>query len=373
MLASERFGKVMHGRDLGRYRVAPRDSVVADPMLLWDGSIGLQTVVDAGLVSPDYRVYQPARGVDPTFLGYVVRSPLMLPHYQSGARGTNVRRNRIARTDFLAIPLKVPPLSEQKKIAVILSSLDEAIEATRAVIEQLQVVKNAMMTELLARGLPGRHTRFRQTEIGEVPEAWEVLTTERVTERVVVGIVIKPASYYVSSGVPALRSKNVRPNRIDLHDLVYISSESNQLLRKSQIRAGDVVTVRTGAPGTSCEVPDYLDGANCIDLIVSTPKEGRLLGGFLALLMNSYVGETTVALRKGGLAQQHFNVGAMKETPLPIPPLEEQKEIVATMNVLGAREREESKVRSGLESLKAALMSALLTGEVRVKPDEDAA
>src|SRR6185437_1748141 len=61
MLASERFGKVMHGRDLSRYRLARRDHIVADPMLLWDGSIGAQQVVDAGLVSPDYRVYQPTK------------------------------------------------------------------------------------------------------------------------------------------------------------------------------------------------------------------------------------------------------------------------------------------------------------------------
>jgi hypothetical protein len=48
MLASERFGKVMHGRNLSRYRIAPRNHIVADPMLLWDGSIGIQRVVDAG-------------------------------------------------------------------------------------------------------------------------------------------------------------------------------------------------------------------------------------------------------------------------------------------------------------------------------------
>ena len=66
--------------------------------------------------------------------------------------------------------LLLPPLAEQKKIASILSSVDEAIEATQAVLDQLHVVKKAMMAELLTRGLPGRHTRFKQTEIGEVPE-----------------------------------------------------------------------------------------------------------------------------------------------------------------------------------------------------------
>jgi hypothetical protein len=73
-----------------------------------------------------------------------------------------------------AWPVVLPSVPEQKKIAAILSSVDQAIEATQAMIEQLQVVKKAMMAELFTRGLPGRHTRFKRTEIGEVPEEWRV-------------------------------------------------------------------------------------------------------------------------------------------------------------------------------------------------------
>ena len=64
-----------------------------------------------------------------------------------------------------------PPLPEQRKIAAILSSVDDAIEKTQAVIDQLQVVKRGLMQELLTRGLPGRHTQFKPTEIGNVPKA----------------------------------------------------------------------------------------------------------------------------------------------------------------------------------------------------------
>lgn len=64
----------------------------------------------------------------------------------------------------------MPPLPEQRKIAAILSSVDEVIEKTEAVIEQLGVVKRAMMQELLTRGMPGatrgssrrRSGRFRR-------------------------------------------------------------------------------------------------------------------------------------------------------------------------------------------------------------------
>lgn len=52
--------------------------------------------------------------------------------------------------------------------------MDDAIEKTQAVIDQVQVVKYGLMQELLTRGLPGRHTGFQRTEIGEIPADWDV-------------------------------------------------------------------------------------------------------------------------------------------------------------------------------------------------------
>ena len=58
--------------------------------------------------------------------------------------------------------------------------MDDAIEKTQAAIDQVQVVKRGLMQELLTRGLPGRHMRFKQTEIGDIPEGWEVVALSSV-------------------------------------------------------------------------------------------------------------------------------------------------------------------------------------------------
>lgn len=340
------------------------------------GAIKRLDAHDAGVVSPLYICFRAHRPD-------VASSDYLVHCFEGGQVESSLRaiakegaRNHgllnVKASEFFEISLRLPPLPEQRKIAAILSSVDDAIESTQAVIDQLGVVKKAMMAELLTRGLPGRHTRFKQTEIGEVPEGWGIATIGSVTERIVVGVVVKPASYYAPSGVPALRSKNVRADRLALADLVFFSQASNELLSKSKMRAGDVLTVRTGDPGVSCVVPEYLDGANCIDLILSTPDRRRLLPGFLSRLMNSHIGGASVAMRKGGLAQQHFNVGAMKETLIPVPPIEEQQLIVQTLVSIDAKAAVESELKGGLLQLKSALMSVLLTGEVRVKPDEDA-
>ncbi len=76
------------------------------------------------------------------------------------------------KTPKFRLKFHLPVLPGQRKIAAILSSVDGAIEKTQAVIEQVQVVKRGLMQELLTRGLPGRHTQFKQTEIGEIPEVW---------------------------------------------------------------------------------------------------------------------------------------------------------------------------------------------------------
>ena len=83
----------------------------------------------------------------------------------------------VTASDVEAYPLSLPPLPEQRKIAAILSSVDDAIEKTQAIIDQVQVVKRGLMQELLTRGLPGRHTQVQadrdREEIGrDEPDGW---------------------------------------------------------------------------------------------------------------------------------------------------------------------------------------------------------
>ena len=107
----------------------------------------------------------------------------------------------------------VPPLSEQRKIAAILSSVDDAIEKTQAVIDQVQVVKRGLMQELLTRGLPERHTRFKQTEVGEIPEGWR---TSRIGEIASCDYGTSESLQSCSGEIPVLRMGNLRDGRVSL-------------------------------------------------------------------------------------------------------------------------------------------------------------
>ncbi|MBI3304058.1 MAG: restriction endonuclease subunit S [Deltaproteobacteria bacterium] len=144
-----------------------------------------------------------------------------------------------------------------------------------------------------------------------------------------------------------------------------MSDESNALLSKSIIRAGDVVTVRTGYPGTSCVVPSHLDGANCVDLIISRPST-EIVPAFLALWINSPLGRDQILKVQGGLAQQHFNVGELKTLLIAKPDRDEQVRIVEQIATLDSCISHAVETEAKLSRLKSGLMTDLLTGRVRV-------
>ena len=128
------------------------------------GSVGAVTWVAGDFWPIDTTYYvRPKEAGDLRWLYYAV-SALGLEKLNEATGTPGLNRNTAARRAFT-----VPPLPEQRKIAAILSSVDDAIEKTQAVIGQVQVVKRGLMQELLTRGLP-----FKRTEIGEIPQGWQL-------------------------------------------------------------------------------------------------------------------------------------------------------------------------------------------------------
>jgi type I restriction enzyme, S subunit len=264
---------------------------------------------------------------------------------------------------------------EQRRIAAVLDTLDEAIRWTEQVIAKLQQTKQGLLHDLLTWGvdengeLRPSHAEaphlYKDSALGWFPRAWGWSDGATVCREIVVGIVVRPTQYYRDEGVPVLRSANIREDHLDPSDLVYMSRRDHAIMSKSAVAPGDVVTVRTGYPGTTCVVPDALPEANCVDIIISRP--GRLItAAFLSTWVNSSFGKGLVLRVQGGLAQQHFNIGEMKRLVVMVPPLAEQHRINEIMATARARLDEEQVTLSKLYTLKHGLSHDLLTGRVRV-------
>jgi type I restriction enzyme S subunit len=140
------------------------------------------------------------------------------------------------------------------------------------------------------------------------------------------------ASRYVEAGIPFLRSQNVKPGRIDMSSVAYIDEVFHSELEKSQLRAGDLVIVRTGEPGVTAVVPDGLGPLNCSDLVIARPLPGvnvRFLCYAINETARAYVLAHTV-----GAVQQHFNVASAKKLTVCLPSSGEQQAIVEVLGAL---------------------------------------
>lgn len=200
------------------------------------------------------------------------------------------------------------------------------------------------------------------------PALWRRVHVSDVCETVSVGIVIQPSQYYVApdQGIRAFRSANVGENRIVDRDWVYLSHEGHRANSKSSLRAGDVLVVRSGAPGTACVVTEEYAGSNCIDIVFARPHQDQVLPEYLAEFTNSPVGRRHVLGTQGGLALKHFNVGAYKQLELLLPGVTEQKRIVDLFAAWDTAIQKSEQLIAAMTKRKAGLMAELLTGHRRI-------
>ncbi|MGC2064450.1 MAG: restriction endonuclease subunit S [Thermodesulfovibrionales bacterium] len=250
----------------------------------------------------------------------------------------------------LRIPL--PSLVDQVRISTILSKAEALIAHRKESLRLLGELLKSTFLEMF--GDPVRNEK-----------GWITLPGKDYSDLITVGVVVKPASYYTDTGVIALRSLNIKPNRIDQDNIVYFSREASEgPLAKSVLRTGDVVIVRTGKTGSAAVIPPLLNGYNCIDLIIVRPKTTILNPYYLAYLLNSERGIALVAAREVGGIQKHFNIGAMNKIHFPIPPIDFQKkfaQIVEKVEALKARYQTSLKE---LENLYGSLSQRAFKGEL---------
>lgn len=158
-----------------------------------------------------------------------------------------------------------------------------------------------------------------------MPANWREYSLGDLCSEITVGHVGSMINEYRDSGIPFFRSKNIREYRIDWDDVKYISQSFHKKLKKSTLRPGDVAVVRTGKPGTACVIPDYIDEANCSDLVIMRVNPQRLSAYFLSYYLNS-VANHQINSQLVGAVQQHFNVGAAKKLSITIPDRNEQEQ-----------------------------------------------
>jgi len=148
--------------------------------------------------------------------------------------------------------------------------------------------------------------------------------------------------------------------------VLFVDPEYEFLFRNKRLRGGDLLTARTGYPGTTCVVPSCYESAQSFTTLITRPKKSEVESNYLCHFINSEAGQRFFTQSQIGGAQKNVNAGTLRVMPIPIPKLPEQRAIAGALSdvdaLIGALDRLIAKKRD----LKQAAMQQLLTGQTRL-------
>ncbi|MDQ0744666.1 type I restriction enzyme S subunit [Clavibacter sp. B3I6] len=146
---SEKFKKRIASEDVSTYKVARRGQLVVG-FPIDEGVLDFQLRHEAGIVSPAYGVWDADSALaDPKYLGRYLRSNRALAYYKSKLRGSTARRRSLPSSVFLELPVFLPPLDEQVRLAAILDRADALRAKRRQVLAHLEALPQVMLNELI--------------------------------------------------------------------------------------------------------------------------------------------------------------------------------------------------------------------------------
>ena len=344
-----------------------KDSETADeigiPSVVTDNMPGVLCGYHLGVARPSPAL------VDGPFLAAALNSTTSRRHFTRVANG--VTRFGLTLEAARSVPVLLPPMPEQRAIADVLDSIDEAIERTEAVIAATETLRDSLLRELLTRGVPGWHTEWKDVPgIGTMPADWEVVRLGEVIADGPTNGIYKPESDY-GSGTPIIRINDFIPGElVNLECLRRVRLEPGEMQRYA-IREGEILINRVNSMshiGKTVLVPAIgeiaLFESNMMKLKLNDdvhPKFGELV------LLSDLARRHFVARAKKAVQQASINQQDVAALPFPLPSMQEQQMIVDTVQSVDRRIDAGRIISVSLVRAKSTIADALLTGRIRLE------
>ncbi len=286
------------------------------------------------------------------WLSYVLASDVVRAHMSDRATGTSGSMKNISQDAFLSISILIPPLAEQRKIAAILSTWDEAITLTGQLIAALQRRKQALMQLLLTGAV-----RFP-----EFDEEWKVTELRELVEPISRTESVKPEAEYRLIGVRWYVAG------VHIHEIRQGSEIITQLL--SRVQKNDILYnkmwVTKAAFGIAKEEHEGAYGTSEYPQFLAKPE--KLDTGYIEYVFNDPTFQyQATTLCRGTTGRARLNPSDFVRIKIDLPSVSEQKKIASLLQSCDEEIEIYSNYLSGLQSQKRGLMQQLLTGAVRVQ------
>lgn len=224
---------------------------------------------------------------------------------------------------------------EQRKIAEIISTVDQATEQTAALITKRRRIKVGLMQDLLTRGIDEHGDlrteqthKFKDSSLGRIPEEWEIVKVDDIAEYVGSGITPRGGeNVYETHGVLFIRSQNVQFGGLELHDVAYIPEQIHLMMQRSEVYENDVLLNITGASiGRCCRMPkiNIRSNVNQHVCIVRLHDATEARSGLLAAIFESNIGQRQIARLNAGGNREGLNYQQVRSFLVPWPKIPDE-------------------------------------------------
>ena len=319
------------------------------PAFVADDMPGVLCGYHLGLARPRKKI------VDGAFLAEALTSSDSRKRFSRIANG--VTRFGLTLDATKALPILLPPLPEQRAIAAVLDSIDDAIEGAEAVIAAIEGLRDALLHDLLTHGLPGKHTEFRDFPgLGTIPADWEVVRLGDVAD-VMMGQ--SPSGSHCNragEGVPLLNGPTEYGP--DHPEPAQWTTDARKMSRE-----GDVLFCVRGATAGRMNWADR-DYAIGRGVAAIRHKSGFSFQRFLRAVVDYYLPKLLSVVT--GSTFPNLSYDQITQLQVPGIPLAEQQAIATALEGVDAAIEVARAEREGLRLMKESTVDALLAGRVRV-------
>ncbi|MEQ7419640.1 hypothetical protein ABQE70_08580 [Xanthomonas campestris pv. campestris] len=334
-------------------------------------------------------IFRPEVGCVPEFVRQLFQSGEYRKNLDLALAGSAI--NNLRNRDLEDFGCDVPPECEQRKIAVILDTIDTAIHETEALIAKLKAVKQGLLHDLLTRGIDANGELsapqseaphlYKPSPLGLIPTDWDTKCISELLADLDPPMRSGPFGSallkheLVDDGFPLLGIDNVHTERFARDYARFVTPMKFAQLARYAVRPDDLMITIMGTVGRCCLVPGDIGHALSSKHTWTITLERDAYSPYLAMLQINYSPWVLAhfARDQQGGTMAAIRSDTLRSTLLPVPPREEQRLMEQRLRTLSDRIESEATSLTKRRAEKAGLMDDLLTGRVRVTPLLDAA
>ena len=300
--------------------------------------------------------------LDQDFLWYVIN--FQKSYFESIAQGSTF--DAISNKDLINMPLKLPPLDEQKKISEVLKKIDLLLNQLQKKIDKKRFLIKATARSLLSEGI--NHANYKSSVIGKVPQEWDVL---KLTDVIEVKHGFQFRDYHFSEkGIPIVKIGNlVHGSNVDMSSVnSFISAKKLPEFEKFQLKRHEILMALTGATlGKVSIFHSKLVALQNYRVGKFLPKGINVIKNeFIYWILQSDYIQNIIESLVNEAAQPNIGKADLEKMYIPIPPLHEQNKISSILFSIQLLSKITENKYHQIKLVKQSLIQDLFSGRIRI-------